>query len=137
MMVERLERLLEKTKLIPEDNVTDNAGEYETPNAFDVKIDDLEESLMNLITPTNVIHEISYNDFKKDNTKSLKHKINDNIKYLNKQMRIAEQLIDHATKLKIESNTDRAIFFKSTYNRFSKISERMRRLEFKLREFNK
>lgn len=116
--------------LITDGNTTSNIEPIKTPYAFD---DDIEEILEKIIS----LSEVNYKDFKKDSSRSLKHKINDNIKEINRQLRLGEQLIDHAMKLKNETNSDRSIFLKQTTARFSKIAERMKRLQIKLREFNK
>lgn len=147
-MISEIERSLNKYVLL-EDNSTSGEESYDTPYAFrkvededededDTKESDIfeqifEEKFNNII---NKINEIAYTDYKKDESKSLKKKINDNINFLNRQLRISEQLLDHALKLKTETSSNRTIFFKNTLVKFLNISNKLGRIQSKLREFS-
>ncbi len=124
-------------------------GEYQTPNAFagskekwrkQVPKGYTEPSLYYeqiLATLQNVINEISYNDFKGDESASHKQKINNSIKEISTQLYKMEQMLNQVSKLKTEINGDQRIFYKSTFSKFGKISERILRLGNKIRELSK
>jgi hypothetical protein len=48
-----------------------------------------------------------------------------------------EQTLNQISKLKTEINGDQRIFYKSTFSKFGKISERILRLGNKIRELSK
>jgi outer membrane murein-binding lipoprotein Lpp len=78
--------------------------------------------------------EIKYADFKTDSSVTTKQKINNNISEVNRLLAQVEQLITHAGKLKIETSADQSIFYKNTFKRFNQVSEKMNRLQAKIRE---
>lgn len=82
------------------------------------------------------IHEISYNDYVSDTSSTDKEKINRTIQEINTKLREIEQLIKHSQKFKNEIGADSKVFYKDTINRFGKISERLKVLQAKIREFN-
>jgi hypothetical protein len=130
------------TKIMPtveEDNVTGGGEFYATPNAFRKKIrkpDD--ESYSELIEDMieRSINEISYKTYKTDDSLTERQKINNNIIQINKMLGEVEQMINHATKLKLESGSDQSVFWKGTLGKFQKIDQRLGRVSSKLREFN-
>lgn len=139
-MISQIEKSLQKYLLI-EDNTTSSEESYDTPYAFeDIDDEDTDTDVFDEIfdskldTIINKINEIAYSEFKKDDTKTLKRKINDNINFLNRQLRISEQLLDHALKLKTETSSNRTIFFKNTLVKFLNISNKIGRIQAKLRE---
>lgn len=105
----------------------ENGGEYvvNTPYAF--KDTDDEE----------VINEVSYADFKNDDSATAKQKINNSILEVNKQLRQLEQCISQTMKLKTESGIDSKLFYKNTFGKFNKIQERLNRLSHNIRELSK
>jgi len=116
--------------------------EYNTPYAFtntDDKDDDMmfEKEFKKVQESIKRINEISYNNFKQDESQTIKQKLNNNIAEINKGMAHAERLINHALRLKTEAGANQTIFLKETFRRFAKISERMNRLQSKIREFSK
>jgi hypothetical protein len=133
-----------------DENDTSAGGEYSTPNAFasTPKSDKdkeaeykrihatgtyskkLEETLQKLV-------EVSYNDFKSDQTVTSKEKINLGIKNISKQLYEMERSVNQLTKLKTELGVDQTIFYKNTISKFSKINERLLKVTNKLREFSK
>ena len=80
------------------------------------------------------INELSYGDFKGDDTKNEKQKINSNLIEMNRKLREVEQMINHASKLKTESGSDSGVFWKGTLGSFVKIKERLNRLSQKIVE---
>lgn len=117
--------------------------EVNTPFAFsdtdedDVCTDPFDESFKKINDAIDTLNEISYVDYKKDDTQSTKQKLNNSILEINKGLAHAEKLIGHALKLKMEVGANQSIFFKDTFNKFTKIGERMNRLQNKIREFSK
>jgi hypothetical protein len=92
---------------------------------------------MNLLQQLQRITEITYKDYSRDDSKNLKDKLNDNIKEIYKSLRQSEQLIDHALKLKQETGSTQRHFYKDTFTKFSKIGERLVKLQSKVKEFSK
>lgn len=133
---------------LEEDNSGNSGGEYMTPNAFSKKVQDpddvsyskkvessdrfykkIEESI-------NRIDEASYNDYRNDDTKSERQKINGNIIEINRKLREVEQMIGHASKLKLETGAGSDIYWKQTGRSFLKIKERLVRLTSKIVEIS-
>jgi uncharacterized protein YukE len=87
-----------------------------------------------LIKLANILTEANYKEFKSDDSSSHKQKINSNIQEVNRLLLQVEQLVNHASKLKTETSADQSIFYKNTFKRFHQVSERMNRLQSKIRE---
>lgn len=126
----------------------DQGIEYNTPFIFsdededDIKEKSLpkspfEESFEKISQELDKLNEISYKDYKLDDSVSVKQKLNNSILEINKVLAKSEKLIGHALKLKMEVGADQTIFFKDTFRKFTKIGERMNRLQSKIREFSK
>lgn len=107
----------------------ENGGDYvvNTPFAFKPSEDDDEE----------LINEISYSDFKNDDSSTVKQKINNSINEVNKQLYKLEQSVKQTMKLKTETNTENKVFYKNTFGKFNKIQERLNRLSHNIRELSK
>jgi hypothetical protein len=124
-------------------------GEYQTPNAFAGSKSKWKkrvpkgysepslyyEGVLNQVQ--DLLNEISYNDFKSDASSTHKQKINNSIKEISTQLYKMEQTLNQISKLKTEINGDQRIFYKSTFSKFGKISERILRLGNKIRELSK
>ncbi len=139
----------EEVEDVEEGSTTAAGGEYATPNAFAGSKSKwkkrvpkgysepslyYEHVLENL---QDILNEVSYNDFKSDNSSSHKQKINNSIKEISSQLYKMEQTLNQLSKLKTEINGDQTIFYKSTFSKFGKISERILRLGNKIRELSK
>lgn len=128
---------------IDEENVTGSGESYETPFAFGKKVKkpkdvsyskNIEDEHRFFKKFEQKINEIAYNDFKNDDSRNEKQKINANIIEMNKKLREVEQMINHASRLKLETGQDQSVFWKGTINSFVKIKERLNRLTNKLVE---
>ena len=82
------------------------------------------------------INEISYNEFKKDDTRKQHRKINDSIKEINSMMFKLERIVNQNAKLKTEAGVHNGQYWKSTQKRFGKISERMLKVARSLKELS-
>lgn len=111
-------------------NVFKDEDEDEEPDVFKESFNSIQEKLNSLL-------EVSYKDFRQDDTKTVKEKLNNSIHEINKGLAHAERLIGHAIKLKTEVGANQTIFLKETFRKFTKIGERMNRLQSKIREFSK
>ena len=157
-----LKEIENKFEEIEEANVTANldggAGPPKTPKAFskskdedDLDDDHIEvlgykkskESKMNSkklesleSKLENKINEISYKEFKKDDNLKQHQKINHSIKEINSMMFKLERIVNQNAKLKTEVGVDSAKYWKSTQNRFGKISERMLNVARKIKELS-
>ena len=136
---------------VDEMNTTASAGgEYQTPYAFASKKKKkknmipkyyepaiVEQLLSRMSDTIKKLDEISYKDFKNDPSSTFKQKINTGIKEVSKQLYEIESTVNRLSKLKTEIGADQQIFLKQTFQRFNKISERLLRLENKIREIGK
>jgi HD superfamily phosphohydrolase len=133
---------------LSEDNSGNSGGEYMTPNAFSKKVKDPDDvSYSKKVETTDRffkkieetiqrLDEGNYNDYKNDDTKSERQKINGNIIEINRKLREVEQMISHASKLKTESGAGADIYWKATGRSFLKIKERLVRLSNKIVEIS-
>lgn len=81
------------------------------------------------------LHEVSYRDFKKDESRSTVKKVNESIIEINRKLREITRLISHSGKLKLESNLDDSVLWKKTNEALLKISDRMSEVATKTRKF--
>lgn len=81
------------------------------------------------------LHEVNYNEFKSDETRSTIQKVNESIIDINRKLREINTLISHAHKLKLESNMDDSMHWKKTNEALLKISKRMNEVAQKTRKF--
>ena len=82
------------------------------------------------------INEISYKEFKKDDSRKQHQKINDSIKEINSMMFKLERIVNQNAKLKTEAGVHSGQYWESTKKRFGKISERMLKVARNLKELS-
>jgi hypothetical protein len=140
---------------LDEMSVTANVAGYDTPKAFSASEKDFEEHNKETaevygykVVPKTkkrnyesvykqamgVINEGTYNEFRKDETRSSNRKINDSIKNINKTIYEVERVVEHALKLKTEMNVDQRTLWGESMTRLRKISERINRITKKIHE---
>ena len=136
---------------LDEISVSGDAGGYETPNAFGdlsndtieimgykrvkkVKKEPVKESEFKRLSTEMFINEIAYNEYKKDPIASPKQKINTSINYINKGLKEIEKVVNHNVRLKQEMGVDNGIYWKSSRENLTKISERLLRVSRQLKE---
>jgi hypothetical protein len=140
---------------LDEMSTTASVPGYQTPNAFAASEDDFEEHNKETaevygykIVPKTkkrnyesvykqamgVIKEGTYNEFRRDETRSSNRKINDSIKNINRTIYEVERVVEHALKLKTEMNVDQRTLWGESMNRLRKISERINRITKKIHE---
>tara|TARA_R110000851_G_scaffold97626_1_gene211364 strand:+ start:236 stop:676 length:441 start_codon:yes stop_codon:yes gene_type:complete len=144
-----LNSVIEKKLKELEEMSSTGAGEaYDTPNAFskDDEEDEnnnaeqagykkVKESKFKQFAKASFLTEVSYKDYKKDETATSKQKVNQSIKEVNSRLLKIERIINHNIKLKTEEGIDNKQYWKSTRGSLYKISERMMRIGEKLRKF--
>jgi hypothetical protein len=81
-----------------------------------------------------VMSEINYREYKKDDSMSAKQKVNTSIKEVNRKLYEIERIIHQNNKLKTEMGVTSENYWKSTRAKFSKISERMVRVGHAMRK---
>jgi hypothetical protein len=81
------------------------------------------------------LHEVSYRDFKKDESRSTIKKVNESIIEINRKLREINSLLSHSSKLKTESSLDDSVLWKKTNEALLKISDRMTEIASKTRGF--
>ena len=157
-----LKEIADKFEEIEEANVTANldggAGPPRTPNAFSKSKDeeDLDDDHIEVLgykkyKKTNKhframeslerkleekINEISYKEYKKDDSRKDYQKVNDSIKKINRMMYEMERIVNQNAKLKNEAGVHTGQYWKSTQKRFGKISERMLKVAQRLKELS-
>lgn len=139
---------------IDEISTSAGAGPYETPYAFGQVDDDtiemlgykkvkkvkreskvnVDESEFVRLSKALYLNEISYNDYRKDPIASPKQKINQSINYINKGLMEIEKVVKHNVRLKQEMGIDNNIYWKSSRENLTKISERLLRVSRQLKE---
>jgi hypothetical protein len=141
--------------VLDEMSTTASVPGYQTPNAFAASEDDFEEhskdsaeTMGYTVVPKKskrhsesiykqamgVINEGTYNEFRKDETRSSNRKINDSIKNINRTIYEVERVVEHALKLKTEMNVDQRTLWGESMMRLRKISERINRITKKIHE---
>lgn len=137
---------------LKEVNVTGNVAGYDTPNAFASSEKDHEDKIKsgldsygysvakkgdkrNTVKSESLyraamssLHEVSYRDFKSDQTRPTGRKINDSIKSIDNALREIERAVKHASKLKNEANVDQRSLWKSSHSRLVRIHDRLVRI---------
>ena len=136
---------------IEEISTSAGAGGYETPNAFGELGDDTIEMLgykkVKKVKKTEVkesdfmkfskelyLNEISYNEYRKDPIASPKSKINNSINFINRGLKEIEKVVNQNVRLKQEIGVDNGIYWKSSRENLTKISERLLRVSKQLKE---
>jgi hypothetical protein len=82
-----------------------------------------------------LLSEISYKDYKNDESSTSKQKVNRAIREINSKLYKIESIINQNIKLKSESGVDSTKYWKSTRSNLQKISEKMQRISERLRRF--
>lgn len=157
-----IKEIEDKFDEIEESNVTANLdggeGPVKTPNAFakSKDEDDLDDEHIEVLgykkskeSKVNTkkleslesklekkINEISYKEFKKDDSRKQHQKINDSIKQINGMMFKLERMVNQNAKLKTEAGVHSGQYWESTKRRFGKISERMLKVARNLKELS-
>lgn len=140
---------------LDEMSTTASAPGYQTPNAFAPNEKDFEKTSKDnaevqgySVVPKQkkknfesvykqamgVMHEGTYKEFRKDESRSSNRKINDSIKNINKTIYEVERVVEHALKLKTEMNVDQRTLWGESMSRLRKISERINRITKKIHE---
>ena len=140
---------------LDEMSVTGMVAGYETPNAFAANEDDFEEHNKEtaevygykLVPKTKkrnfesiykqamgVLDEGTYNEFRKDETRTTNRKINDSIQRINKIMYEVEKVVEHASRLKTEMAVDQRTLWRESRSRLVKIAEKINRISKKINE---
>ena len=139
---------------IEEMSTSGGSGGYETPNAFGELGDDtiemlgykkvkkvkkevkkpVKESEFMRLSKELYLNEISYNEYRKDPIASPKAKINNSINYINRGLKEIEKVVNHNVRLKQEMGVDNNVYWKSSRENLSKISERLLRVSKQLKE---
>ena len=82
-----------------------------------------------------LMNEVSYKDYKKDESLNSRQKVNKSIKEVASRLYKMERVINQNIKLKTEEGIDNKQYWKSTRKNLYKISERMMRISERLRKF--
>ena len=80
---------------------------------------------------------VSYHEYKNDESASPRTKVNRSIAEVNKRLMEIEKIINHNIRLKTESGVNSDQYWKRSANTFAKISERLNRINNKLKELGK
>jgi len=137
------------SKLKKEGSTTAGAPGYQTPQAFTGDPSGEGASDLKRITRATAydikakktrrhsvdLHEITYKEFKNDESKSTVKKVNESIIEINRRLREINRLLTHSSKLKTESSLDDTALWKKTNEALLKISDRMTEIATKTRQF--
>ena len=142
-------RLEDKLKELEEENVTGGGESFDTPKAFSVngkedENDNAEvvgykkvkkESKFMSLAKKMLVKEVSYKEYKKDESATSKQKVNRAIREINSKLYKIESIVNQNIKLKSETGVDSNKYWKSTRSNLQKISEKMQRISERLRRF--
>ena len=95
----------------------------------------VKESTFMKMAKETLLSEISYKDYKRDESLTSIQKVNKSIKEVASKLYKIERIINQNIKLKKEDGVDNRQYWKSTRGNLHKISERMMRISEKLRKF--
>lgn len=141
-------------KIIREMSVTANVASYSTPKAFNKDedaegseaFDDPEPATAYFEKPPKrgktktfdvvSLHEISYRDFKNDNTKTPTQKVNLAIGEINQKLAEVNKILNHSIRLKTESGVTSSGYWKRTTSNITKISEKVNIINNKLKKLS-
>ena len=127
-----------------EANVTGGGEAYDTPKAFgkkkkkDVEVlgyKKVKESKFMQLAKATLMNEVSYKEYKKDESATQKQKVNRAIREINSKLFKIERIVNQNIKLKTEAGVDENKYWKSTRGNLTKISEKMQRISNRLRQF--
>ena len=128
-------------------STTAGAPGYLTPNAFGpaddetldqagykkVKTKNNESTYKQMM---NQLHEMRYSEYKNDTTATPKTKVNKSISEVNRLLGEIEKIVHRNMRLKTEMGVSSGDYWKNTSKNFGKISERLVRINNKLRELS-
>ena len=120
------------TKTEDEANSSDQAG-YKRVDKKAKKLNFKESTYKKIMGE---LHEISYPEYKNDDSMKAHEKVNNSIKEINRRLFEIERIAKQNVRLKIEVGVTPADFWKPTKAKLHKISERMLRVAKMLRELN-
>lgn len=133
---------------LDEANVTGNLdggeGPPKTPYAFGKKEDEKDNAEVlgykkvkesTFIRMSKMMNEISYSEYRRDESMSSKKKVNKAIQEVNSKLHKIERIINQNLKLKNEDGVDSTKYWKSTRNNLKKISHKMMRISERLLKF--
>lgn len=128
-------------------STTAGAPGYETPFAFGAADDETMEQGGYKKVKTknnesaykqmmNQLHEMRYSEYKNDSTATPKTKVNKSISEVNRLLGEIEKIVHRNMRLKTEMGVSSGDYWKNTSKNFGKISERLVRINNKLRELS-
>ena len=146
---------------IEEMSTSAGAGAYNTPNAFASDGDEShldndhievlgykkvpkkkkvtfvpESTFKKFATEMNGLNEVSYKDYKGNDTLSSKQKLNTAIKEINSQLFQMERFFKQNKRLKEEDSLNKDAYWKATSHKIFKIHERLKSIQSVLEEFD-
>lgn len=133
---------------IEEDSTTANVPGYQTPYAFGAVDDEAMERMGYKKVKTqkknesaykqmmNQLFEMRYSDYKNDASASPKTKVNKSIAEVNRLLGEIEKIVHRNIRLKTEMGVNSNDYWKNTSRNFGKISERLVRINNKLKELS-
>ena len=120
---------------IDELNITGGGESYDTPKAFKKKKKKVKESIFMKMSKIMQLDEVSYKEYRGDESLSSKQKVNRAIREVNSKLFKIERMVNQNIKLKTEDGIDSTKYWKSTRLNLRKISNRMTEIAEKLRRF--
>lgn len=95
------------------------------------KVEDIEQKWLSQID------EVSYPEYKADESKTQRQKINTAIHEMNRMLGLMEKSIRQNMKLKTEMGMDQTSFWKSTSGKFASIDNRLNKISLMVKELSK
>ena len=94
-----------------------------------------ESELMRQMEDIINLTEVNYRDYKKDDSKTTKQKLNNSIHEINRKLYEIERICNQNLKLKTESGSTNDSYWKQTRSKMSKIDERISKVSTLMKRF--
>jgi len=130
-LFEKIEKFLEHEGAFydqPQPFVDEEGDHTEESTPYNNKLDEMFFNLYDKVDGS-MINEIRYEDYANDTTKSTRQKINTQVAEIDAMCRRIEQMLVHCIKLKKQTQSDQNVFWKPTFQRFSKIANRLNKIK--------
>lgn len=82
----------------------------------------------------NPISEVTYKNYRQDETRTVNQKLNHSIKEINRSIYEIAKIVEHASRLKLEMGVDQRTLWQASRARLHKIGERLNRIGKKINE---
>lgn len=106
-------------------DIDEEEEDDEECSTVEEKLESLFSNMIDSIEEVDSLHEISYKEFVKDDTKSDREKVNGNINKMYSKLVQVDRLCTHALKLKGTLDNSQRLYWKQTFNKLNKTMKKI------------